>query len=213
MWEKCGKLGYLNYDWSTAELVPLFKKGDTSRPTSYRPIALLSHARKVIEAGIAIEIRKAYKFNCAQLGFQQILDLKSAYDKVPRHTLMDVIHARLPIWLVHCIAPTIQDMTVLTRDGTTSNTAKIRERVTQGSPLSPTLFNVYMDTFVGEITRTDKNLCARSDYTYQDQIALTLFADDVKIQAKKAGIRAILQTAGVWATKFGITWSTKNAMF
>lgn len=53
LWKMFTQLNYKLKDWESAILVPIYKKGDVSSTTSYRPIALLSHARKVIEDAIA----------------------------------------------------------------------------------------------------------------------------------------------------------------
>lgn len=109
---------YILADWETAILMPLFKKGDRGSPESYRPIALLSHARKVVDSAIAMMIRGSYEFSENQLGFQQgtgpetaimrhvynaksmnitaFLDLKQAYDLVPRDLLYRVAKAKMP---------------------------------------------------------------------------------------------------------------------
>ena len=54
LWEKCGELQCIVQEWQEGTLVPLYKKGLLHQPQSYRPITLISHARKVLEAGIAI---------------------------------------------------------------------------------------------------------------------------------------------------------------
>ena len=36
-------------DWKTANVVPIFKKGDRSRPTNYRPVSLTSVVSKMLE--------------------------------------------------------------------------------------------------------------------------------------------------------------------
>lgn len=116
--------------------MPIYKKGDIENPENHRPIALLSHARKAVEGGIYIKIRKQYTFSDTQLGFQietgteteivrqvaeaetkpntAILDLKGAYGAVTRDKLMDVIRGRLPEWLARIIAMTLQELIVTT---------------------------------------------------------------------------------------------------
>lgn len=66
-WRICLQMHYVPVDWRTAVLIPIYKKGAKSEPGSYRPIALLSHVRKVIEAAVAMPIREDYKFSSAQL--------------------------------------------------------------------------------------------------------------------------------------------------
>ena len=51
-------------------IVTLYKKGDATKPSNHRPIALLSHPKKVFEKILDNEIRLEYKIHPAQLGFQ-----------------------------------------------------------------------------------------------------------------------------------------------
>ena len=41
--------GYVPDDWKTADVTPIFKKGDRSTPSNYRPISLTAVCRKVME--------------------------------------------------------------------------------------------------------------------------------------------------------------------
>ena len=43
------KQGYLPHDGKTASVTPLFKKGDCSNPTNYRPVSLTSVCCKILE--------------------------------------------------------------------------------------------------------------------------------------------------------------------
>lgn len=117
-WAKCSELKYMIQAWNTCTIVPVYKKGETHDPTSYRPIAILSHAKKVIEKAIWYQITKHTKFDITQLGFQEktstenallrttnhfknnrnfiaVLELKSAYTEVPRDKLLKVASERL----------------------------------------------------------------------------------------------------------------------
>lgn len=110
---KISELRYCLEDWKTAVLVTIYKKGRRTDLASYRPLSLLSHYRKIVKAVISAIIRKDYSFHEVQLGFQHttrteaalvkhafncrntkysvVLDLKLAYDTVPRDTLMSVL--------------------------------------------------------------------------------------------------------------------------
>lgn len=52
--QKCANIGYLLEEWKTAMYVPKYKRGDVEDSDSYRPIALMPHARNVVEAAIDI---------------------------------------------------------------------------------------------------------------------------------------------------------------
>lgn len=55
-------------------LVPIHRRGYKSDPKSYRPIPLLSHARKAIGGGIAEILMEMHKYSESLLGFQRFTD-------------------------------------------------------------------------------------------------------------------------------------------
>lgn len=226
-WEKCNKLQYMLQDWQTAILIPIFKKGDVLDPGNYRPIAILSHARKTIEKAIAKEIQSVYQFNNLQLGFQEhtgvetaiirhiaqvdkmkisaILDLKGAYDSVPRKRLMDIVKQRLPKKLHGTIAMTLRPLKITTKDDKTNTTATITKGVPQGSPLSPTLFNIYMDSLP---ERLKKEMEEEVTTQLGKPWSASLFADDVKLQAESPKImKKLLLAADDWANVNSMKWA------
>ena len=114
MWSTLVHAKFLEQERSRSNI----KKGDKEDPANYRPIALLSHPLKVIESAIDSTIRRPYKFYRSKYGFQHgigteaailkavdlqnnchkfsvILDLKSAYDRVLRDKLINILRAKL----------------------------------------------------------------------------------------------------------------------
>ena len=96
-----------------------------------------------------------------------ILDLKSAYDRVCRATLMKRCDEALPEVLANMVSHIIQELEVHTVGDETGTTAKINSGVAQRGPASPTLFTLYIDTLarqlcasVANIERTPVRLCA-----------------------------------------------------
>lgn len=93
-------------------MVPLFKKGDQDKPSSYRPLCMLSHIRQILEKAVVEELEEATKTDRMQYGFQTrlntlqaaiegaasleenkellaaVLDLTKAYDRVNRMILI-----------------------------------------------------------------------------------------------------------------------------
>lgn len=227
VYQKCSDLDYTPSSWRTATLVPLFKKGEKTDVRNYRPIALLSHTRKTIEAAIAMEIRGSYEFDDMQLGFQPetgtetaivrhvangvhlkmsaVLDLKGAYDSVPRDRMMEACRKKLPRNVVAKISHTLQPDTIITKGDDTGFEGKVTRGVPQGSPLSPTLFNVYMDTLAERIKTKMKGRRRIDGRCTWDA---TLFADDVKMQAAdRDTMQELLNIATEWASDSGMTWA------
>lgn len=229
LWNKCGELQKTISQWSTASLMPVYKKGERKNPESYRPIALLSHGRKIIDAAIAAMINESYSNNANQLGFQRmvgtesallrhikhanalpytaVLDLKSAYDRVRRDILMEEVTKRVPQDVTAMVSAMLNPMIIQTVSDATGHTGLVTRGVPQGSPLSPTLFNLFMDEYIDQV---EKNTNAKN--IGKDKWEATLFADDIKLMAANAKIlQGLLDVSGDWAKQVGMVWSTKKS--
>ena len=225
LWKACGRLAYTPSIWSRSIVVPIFKKGDKDDPANYRPIALLSHARKIIESALDSTIRKTYKFHRSQYGFQlgigteaailraidlqnnghkyaAILDLKAAYDRVPRDKLISILQDRLPEGIVRQILPFLTTGWTKCVGANSTSWAEITRGVPQGSPMSPTLFNVFMDVFAERIEPSDRDT---------ENSGIILFADDVQLTAKsRLTLQQNLDTAFTWAIESEMKWNVRK---
>lgn len=186
----------------------------------------------MIEVGISREIRKEYTFHDTQPGFQHktgtetaivrhiatakempytaISDLKAAYDTIPRKTLMELLRKRLSNNLASAITLTLQYLTVCTREDDTNTTGRISEGLKQRSPLSPTMFNIYMDTLAESLEESEKEQKQKLKTT-RDQASTEMLADDVKIQARtEQALKKALEVSSSWAQTYGMRWGFKK---
>lgn len=222
-WQKCAEQNHIIGTWNTAIMVPIYKKGNTGEPSSYRPIALLSHAKKVIDKAIAYQIRKNVFFDKIQLGFTKqastenaivrttnhfkekrnyvaVLDLKMAYNSVPRNKLIEEVRRRVPSNVSNMITFCLQPMKMMTKGDITNMIATQSRGVPQGSTLSPTLYNIFMDTYPNFI----RNRCDGEMATWSTD----LFADNVKLQATTSiQLQELLHLSTLWASTMGMCWS------
>ena len=223
-WVRCSQLNYLLQDWNKGLIVPLHKKGEKADPGNHRPVALLSHGRQMISSAIGSIIRKEYKFHAAQLGFREeagtetavvrhvaasadgllytaVLDLKSAYPSVPRDKLMKIVRERLPKKTSAMIALELQPMSITTKGDESGTTGTVSIGVPTEGTSSPPLYKVFQDPLAEKI---------EARFT-DDKVRITLFCDDVKIQAvSPRELQEALDVATEWAEQAGMTWSVKK---
>lgn len=70
LWCTIGHTRIVPTDWLRGIIVPLYKgKGDQAHPKSYRPLIILSHARKVTEKAVILELEKVVETDRAKFGF------------------------------------------------------------------------------------------------------------------------------------------------
>lgn len=177
-------------------LAPIFKKGYPLHSDSYRPINLLSVIPWIISSALIAKVEVVYKIRWNQWGFVRVsntdtsvafavnehgsqfpsvtfLDLKKAYDKVPRHQLWALIKVRFPRTLANKLSPLLASISVRTQGQASTTTAHLVAGVSQGDPISPLLIYFFMDPFLKTL----------NDDAYGIAIC---FADDVALMATTA---------------------------
>ncbi len=129
-----------------------------------------------------------------------VLDLKAAYDRVPRDKLMDEIRKRLSFNVASMITHSLQTITFTVIVDENETKGEIWQGVPQGSSVSPTLFNILMDTLADSIMQQE------SDDHGEEHLRLNMLADDVILMVKtETDIRNMLNAATQWAEETRMT--------
>lgn len=163
-------------------LIPIFKKGDATDPNNYRGIQLISILRKVIAMVLArdlscilepglLEYQCGFRpqrscidqlFALRKLSEQSVewqqrlyvafVDLRKAFDSVPRPALWAVLRERgVPAALLSAIVDMHTDTVSRVRVGADrGEPICIEHGVQQGCPLASVLFNAFFDHVVRE---------------------------------------------------------------
>lgn len=160
----------------SALLSPIYKrKCDASDPTNSRPVSLTSALSRLINTALTIELCRLYphaednqcgfqpKSNteCAityavnklrnNVPFAALLDLRKAYDCVPRKTLQDVFDKHLPNGLRTMFRQFLHQIRLKTKRYQSPKIILTLSRIPQGDPPSPQIFNVFMDTLIQRV--------------------------------------------------------------
>ena len=222
LWKSIGITGYMPSPLLQGFVVPIFKKGDTSLPVSYRPITLLSHIRKVLSIALNIRIQREYTSHENQFGFTKncgtelptlhahnltktghkylaVLDLKQAYPSVRRSYILSESSRKLSAETCSMINNFLVPCDFICKNQVEPTAGKLTLGVPQGDPVSPTLYKIFMDTFLEMIDR--------QDIDFSDMAAIC-FVDDVLLASKtRDGMQILLHVCESWARQYQMTWS------
>lgn len=223
VWAAIGRTEYMPQILREGIAVPLYKKGDVRRPENYRPIMLLSHLRKAVSSALNVIITREYSFHPNQWGFRKhtgtehaivhahneitrghnqvaVLDLRRAYDTVPRQKLAELYTLRLGNSLATMIDPLLVPMTVRTKGQEAEDEPMSMVcGVPQGDAISPTLYNIFMDPLLEQV-------CAK----YPN--GLSCYCDDTTgLAANVVTLQQILDEVSNWAEDNGMSWNAKKS--
>ncbi|XP_065178719.1 uncharacterized protein LOC135809311 [Sycon ciliatum] len=257
------RAGVVPQEWVDATLVPIPKKGDLSRCDNWRGISLLDVVGKVLASVIQTRLQsvaadflpesqcgfrrgrsctdmvfsvrqfleKTIEHDCK--GFFVFIDLKKAYDSVPRDCLWEVLsRAGIPAPMLAVIRSFHTDMSAVVRvENTTTDPIRVTNGLRQGCTMAPVLFNIFMWAVVTVWQRRvrdvpgvgfefrhcdgDNNLYRKPTRT--DPVAIATesqFADDSALFAMtRAGAETALAVFDTTAAEFGLKVSATKTQF
>ena len=196
------RTGQIPSEWKSADIVPVFKKGDKKCVENYRPISLLCIAMKVFERCIRDELtfRCSSMLDKRQHGFlprascttQMVpfvdslavtlndlsradviyFDFAKAFDSVSHDVILHKLKTQYGIdgillkFLKSYLEDRIQRVVV---GGAHSGSLKVDSGVPQGSILGPTLFIMFINDMISQVSAGTN---------------IALYADDTKIWRK-----------------------------
>lgn len=193
--------------WRDAELVPIPKKGDLSRCDNWRGIALLDVVGKVVGRLVQNRLQALAEdelpesqcgfrrgrscndqiFSVLQLiekqyehrtsGFIVFIDLKKAYDSVPREALWRALRVLgVPQCLVDIIASFHTGMTTRVRVGDAhTDSIAVNNGLRQGCTISPVLFNLYFALVFEHWRKVMEQCCPDAGVDFKYNINGNLF--------------------------------------
>ena len=250
------RTGEVPKEWGESVMVPLLKKGDPTNCDNYRGIALLSICGKVLTRIIADRIQKGYNDQMmeAQCGFRggrsttdqmftlrqvverrreyglrsfaAFVDLKKAYDSVPRKLLFKVLRAEgIPEVMVRILESLYSKTTGRVRvKGMLGAEFDLRTGVRQGCVISPLLFNIYLNHILKRAERELKEKGLQFAFHIGRKLGPsgdpnaetlsvwgTLYADDIALLAtSKENLQEMLTTIDTEFTRYGMTISAEK---
>ena len=219
--------------WNHSLMCAIYKnKGDIKEIKNYRPISLTVVAKRLFEKIIdaKLEIYKE-KLHPLQGGFRKgrstvhqvyyleelmrkeknqvinvYMDLRAAYDTVDRRILWTYLvkKFKMPLNLVKLLRAFFDyNESYLLVGGELSQAIPNLRGLPQGSSLSPTLFNFFIDLLIQSLEN-----CQLSDPLPSKSL---LFADDSNLHAKNSqDMQILLDTCYEWAQLHGMTFAPEK---
>lgn len=225
IWRTIGRIGCVPAALSLGRVTPVFKKGDHKIASNYRPICILNVVRRAMSAAINRRIRREITFHHRQWGFRRnmgtehaiahlahrrrqgaqhvvLLDLKGAYDRTPRGKLLEIVCRRLSSDLAGLISAILVPGEIFV-SGAPEKRIQLTSGVPQGDPLSPTLFNIFMDEYLKKMDNTVR-AGAEADSCYADDVVLSA--------VYRSEIQRYLHISNEWSKNNDMEWNVKKCV-
>ncbi|KAG2223178.1 hypothetical protein INT45_011524 [Circinella minor] len=216
----CWYWSYIPMAWRTAQVIPIFKKGDPTVASNYHLISLTSqHDEPLIQA---------------------YLDIRSTYDAVDRDIIWSILQKNLTSALFHLVRHMFDDIQIaVVLQNCQSRYIYPKRGVLQGSILSPLLYAVFIDTLpcrlrINMFIRCNHALYLQSTFikgsteasaqqhrstnasTGQSRnthlrrsntiISALLYADDVALLGSRQDMHRLLKIAEKHSNELGFQW-------
>lgn len=217
-------------EWKLSLIVPIYKKkGDKYLAQNHRPIALTILSRRIFEKTVAMELERSLdKLSEFQGGFRKdrstmmqiftlheiivsrkpivvVLDLKSAYDRVNREFLWNSMLKNYDVGpsTIKRLQMLFDDnASILLINGKRGRPIQNRRGLLQGSSLSPTLFNFFIDSLLQKLNAN------RTNNVIIPETNVLAFADDLVLIAKTNDhMKQLLRICIEWADQVGMEFA------
>jgi hypothetical protein len=223
-------------EWKASNVCLVYKeKGSNKDVGNYRPISLTITARRLYERIIKRELIDAERmlantqggFRSKRSTLQQVyawaeinldtnninvlLDLKAAYDLVDRRILWDRLLTKfnVPYSTVQRLKNLFdENRAYLVIGGRKSDPIECRRGLLQGSSLSPTLFNLFIDELLQELKNNGATFAKAG--RRNNHLA---FADDIILMGKTTqSMQQLIQICELWSLKVGMRFSPSKCV-
>jgi len=134
-----------------------------------------------------------------------LIDYEKAFDNIQRQILCNILKCRhIPGTLLKVMVDIYTQHKILIKfNNKLSKLVEINKGVHQGYPLSPTLFNIYLDKI---ITKWQKQDITGIKLSKNQQLSLLLFADDqVIVTDTEDNLQKIAHKLNQLITEYGLT--------